>query len=173
MSSVVIDLITPPGSPMHDEHDENIPHARLDAGQKRANASSQSDGPAPQRRRQTERVEIVISDDDDEDVPSFAAGRTAASDDVEMAEMPQPAAPQENNLEDEDDDAVTETSGSAHQRTLRDAPAEDADADEDVAFVGRTGDNALSDFPHSRARHPANPLPPAARAYAPCRGCCV
>ena len=28
--------------------------------------------------------------------------------------------------------------------------AEDTDADEDVTFVGRTGDNALADFPHAR-----------------------
>ena len=76
--------------------------------------------------------------------------------------------------DDEDDDAVeeeeeecmeVEAPSKAAPQTATNAAA---DEDEDVVFAGRTGLNALSDFPHSRENCLDNPFAPGKE-----RACCA
>ena len=69
---------------------------------------------------------LVPSDDEDNMMEATGAGGGGEDEDDEVHEAAPPA------------------------RALVRTAEDDKDEDGDVAFVGRVGDNALSDFPHSR-----------------------
>eukprot|EP00966_Prymnesium_polylepis_P091511 2118216-Prymnesium_polylepis.1 len=130
MAMVTIDLCTPPASPDHDAmidlcSDDNIAE----------NGGSNSKRPA-------EAAIVAVK-----------VAKTSAA--TEAKQVPPPvhqrtcAASSSSDAFEAACDEVLETGAPAPE--LRDAAMDDADEDDDdVKFVGRTGDLALADFPHAR-----------------------
>ena len=146
--SAAIDLITPPGSPtgaagggddpidLCTSDEEEAP--ALPAGKrKKVQASGDDAGGSETNFQQLAAAGLGgrVEEEDDADEP-------LDEDDLEDAE-------EEDDLEDEECMEVEPAPRAVVQQAAGPSSAADGE-DDDVVFAGRTGLNALSDFPHSR-----------------------
>jgi hypothetical protein len=137
---VCVDLITPPGSPVHAPAQPSGVAVAGTAGASSSAAIELSPAPSPLRKR-------PAGESNQAEASARALGKRRA--------VPESgSAPTASTLDDDDDD--DEMVCVEVERPQPEAPATktgagaEEDGDEDLQFVGRTGAIALSDFPHSR-----------------------
>ena len=127
----IVDLITPPPSP------------------DKENAAAQHPMPAASKKRSADMagIECIEDSSDDEDVFVGQLARPAATSSNAAAA----AATCHSDANATTDSSAAAASSSSDSRSSDyAAPAANPDEDEELQFVGRKGEIALSDFPHAR-----------------------
>ena len=134
MAAVYVDLITPPSSPVRPAGPTEQIVINLDSDEEPApQAQAPNLQPAPQAR-------APLAPANAPQAPSAANHPSAKSLGKRKAEEPAPP-PSEDECMEVEAAARPTVSAATDQRGVE---------DEDVVFEGRTGDIALSDFPHAR-----------------------
>lgn len=164
MANAVIDLVTPPGSPTR-AASSVLPLALVAPTSSSAPIDLCTPPPSPQRAKENEAPKAAdqsAPSDNKRKQPDVAAaprngkaralplrtGAAAGSDDED--DVPLGAAQHANVAEDDDDEMEVEGTADASSSTRPDPLAAVEDDDEEVQYTGRTGHNALCDFPHAR-----------------------
>lgn len=172
--SIVVDLITPPGSPQ--PHGSQGGSSALDAillEDSPAPAAAAAKAPLGKRPLNADNVDPQASDKalgkrrapgGASAVADHLLGNAAdeEEDDDDAADL--------DDDDDDDDDMLCEEVAPPPPVAVPAAAAADGDADDDLQFVGRTGDLALADFPHSRENCLQSPWTPGTETKA-CPNC--
>ena len=129
-----IDLISPPSSPRHD--DENSGSALGAPSGVKVEAAPEPSAKALGKRKALHPIERE---------PRVRRGSESTDDEDE-------------DEEDDEDDEVMEADAAQQAARMQDDGMELDGEDDELQFVGRTGANALLDFPHARENCVANPF---------------
>ena len=165
MDGAFVDLITPPGSPARAASSAPFAPAAPTSSSAPIDLCTPPPSPGPEHSKENEvpkEAEPIAKSENKRKQPDVAAeprngkaralpvptGAAEGSDDEDM----EAGAAQHATVDDEDEDEEAEGAAGASSST---APRQDPlaavdDEDEEVQYTGRTGHNALCDFPHAR-----------------------